>query len=302
MTSTTTIEVGGRQLRLTNVDKVLWPATGFTKGQLIDYYTRVAPALLPHVARRPMTLARFPDGVFGPGWYQPRCPNPPPWLPTLPVPSPNGRGSGREHCLLDDLPGLVWAVNTGSIELHPLLSCAPDLDRPTLVMFDLDPGPPAGLLECCRVALWVRAALRDGGLQAFAKTSGRGGLHVCVPLNTPATYGETKTFARRIASTMAASHPDQVVDRVDKALRGGKVFIDWGQNDASKSTAAVYSLRARVKPEASAPARWEDVEAAVAAGDASPLVFSSRDVLGLVEDEGDRFRPVLELEQRLPPW
>jgi bifunctional non-homologous end joining protein LigD len=300
VTSATTVEIDGRELRLSNLDKVLWPATGFTKGELIDYYARVAPALLPHLARRPMTLARFPDGVFGPGWYQTRCPNPPSWLPTLPVPSPDGRGSGRDYCLVDDLPALVWAVNTGSIELHPLLSRAPDLDTPTLVMFDLDPGPPAGLLECSRVALWVRGLLADLGLQAYPKTSGRGGLHVCVPLNVPTTYRETKPFARRVAARVVASHPDHVVDRMDKAIRAGKVFIDWGQNDASKSTAAVYSLRARVEPEASTPVTWDEVEAAVRADDVSPLVFSPDDVLRLVESEGDRFGPVLELQQRLP--
>ncbi len=287
-------------MRLTNLAKVLWPDGGFTKGQMVDYYARVAPVLLPHLARRPLTLARFPDGVDGPGWYQTSCPHPPPWMPTLAVPSPRAGGSGRDYCLVNDLASLLWVANLAAIELHPLLSRAPDLAEPTSVIFDLDPGPPAGLLDAAAVSLLVRQAVEALGLGCMAKTSGSAGVHVHVPLNTPATYEETKPFARAVATVLARSHPDRVVAQMERALRPGKVFVDWSQNHANKSTAGVYSLRAQRTPVVSTPLRWEEVEEAVATGDEDRLVFDAFGALERVDRHGDLFAPLLTLHQTLP--
>lgn len=298
--TTVHVDIEGRSLRLSNLDKVLWPETGFTKGQMIDYYIRSAPVLLPHVADRPLTLARFPDGVDGPGWYQTDCPHPPPWVPTLPVPSPGGRGRGRDYCLVNDLPALVWVANLGSVELHPLLSCRDDLRTPTMVIFDLDPGPPARLLDCAAVALLLRDVLGGLGLVSCPKTSGSWGMHVCVPLNSPVGYDETKAFARAVASLLTARHPDRVIARSDRAARAGLVFVDWGQNHANKSTAGVYSLRAQPHPLVSAPLSWDEVDAAVASGDEAALLFDAGRVLDRIDRRGDLFRPVLDVTQTLP--
>jgi bifunctional non-homologous end joining protein LigD len=294
------VEIGGRAVRLTNLDKVLFPATGFTKGDLIDYYARLAPVLLPHLAGRPLTLARFPDGVDGSGWYQTDCPHPPPLLLTLPVPSPGGQGRGRNYCLVDDLAGLVWTANLAAIELHPLLSRVPRLDVPTVALFDLDPGPPAGLIEAASVALLVRQVLEGLGLEACVKTSGWFGMHVVVPLNGPHTFDETRTFARAAAAVLARRHPDQVVGQVARSGRAGRVFVDWAQNNANRSIAGVYSVRAQDEPVASTPLRWSEAEAAVAAGDPGRLRFDAPAVLRRVDEHGDLFASALELRQRLP--
>ena len=294
------LEVDGRTVRLTNLTQVLWPHAPFTKGQMIDYYARIAPALLPHLARRPLTLTRFPDGIDGPGWYQTTCPHPPPWVETLPVPSPTPGKEGRNYCLVDNLAGLLWVANLGAVELHPLLSCAPDLDRPTAVIFDLDPGPPAGPLEVAAVALLVRRALEAFSLRSVVKTSGSMGIHVLVPLNTPVTYDETRAFARAVADVLARRHPDLVVARMPRALRGGRVLVDWNQNHVNKSTAGVYSLRALSFPAVSTPLRWDEIEAAVARGDENALVFDALGVLARIEAVGDLFAPALHERQTLP--
>ncbi len=296
----TTVTVAGRTLRLTNLAKVLWPEPGFTKGDLIDYYTAIAPVLLPHLAGRPLTLVRFPDGVDGPGFYQTSCPHPPPWLPTWAVPSPSGRRDGRNYCLVNDLPALVWVANLAAVELHPLLSRAPGIDTPTSVVFDLDPGPPAGLLDAAEVALLVREAVADAGLASFPKTSGWAGVHVYVPLNAPATYGQAKAFARGIARLLSARDPDRVIDRMPLPARAGRVLVDWSQNNPNKSTVAAYSLRAHDVPLASTPLDWEEVEGAVRAGDEHRLVFDAAGVLARIAARGDLFRPVLEMQQTLP--
>ena len=293
-------EFEGRALRLTNLTKVLWPDVGFTKGDMLDYYIRVAPVLLPHLAGRPLTLARFPDGVDGPGWFQTSCPHPPPWMETVPVPSTHSGGAGRDYCLVNDLASLAWVANLAAVELHPLLSCAPRLARPTSVILDLDPGAPAGLLEAAAVALFARDVLDALGLDSFPKTSGWAGVHVQVPLNTPATYEQTKPFARAVARLLAHRHPDEVVDRMELARRSGKVFVDWSQNHANKSTAAVYSLRAQAIPTVSTPLTWEEVEAAVAADDEDRLVFDAAEVIERIERHGDLFAPVLQQHQTLP--
>jgi bifunctional non-homologous end joining protein LigD len=294
------VEVGGRQLKLSNFDKVLYPEAGFTKGQVIDYYTRIAPALLPHLHQRALTLKRYPNGVDGQFFYEKNCPkHRPPWVETLSVWSARNKADVN-YCLIDELAGLVWVANLASLELHTSLSHARDVQRPSMVVFDLDPGPPATVVECGRVALWLRDVLDGLGLVAFPKTSGSKGLQIYVPLNTPVTYNDTKPFAHAMAKLLEQQHPKDVLSVMTKDLRGGKVFIDWSQNDDSKTTVCVYSLRARPRPTVSAPVTWDEVEAVVASGNPDDLVFEAPDVLARVETSGDLFAPLCELEQTLP--
>jgi bifunctional non-homologous end joining protein LigD len=294
------VEVGGRQLSLSNFDKVLYPEAGFTKGQVIDYYTRVAPALLPHLHQRALTLKRYPNGVDGQFFYEKNCPkHRPPWVETLSVWSARNKADVN-YCLIDELAGLVWVANLASLELHTSLSHARDIQRPSMVVFDLDPGPPATVVECGRVALWLREVLDDLGLTAFPKTSGSKGLQIYVPLNTPVTYNETKPFAHAMAKLLEQRYPKHVLSVMTKELRAGKVFIDWSQNDDSKTTVCVYSLRARPRPTVSTPVNWEEVEAVVASANPDDLLFEAPDVLARVEASGDLFAPLCELEQTLP--
>jgi bifunctional non-homologous end joining protein LigD len=294
------VTVEGRSLKLSNLDKVLYPAVGFTKGQVIDYYTRVAPALLPHLRQRALTLKRYPNGVDSQFFYEKNCPkHRPSWVGTV------GMWSGRNqadvnYCLIDDLPSLVWVANLASLELHTSLACAADVERPTAAVFDLDPGPPATVVECAGVALRLRDVLDGMGLAAVPKTSGSKGLQVYVPLNTPVTYDATKSFAHALARLLESRHPDLVVSQMSKDLRGGKVFIDWSQNDRHKTTVCVYSLRARPRPTASTPVGWDEVEGVAGSGDPDDLAFEAGEVLRRVERHGDLFAPVAELRQRLP--
>jgi bifunctional non-homologous end joining protein LigD len=298
--SPTEVAIDGRRLRLTNLDKVMYPATGFTKGEVVDYYARVADVMLPHLAGRPLTLVRHPDGVGGPHFFEKNCPgHRPAWVPTVAF---GGGRSGREvrYCLCEERATLVWLANLAALELHALLARAPDLDRPTAVVFDLDPGPPAGLVECCRVALRLRELLEALGLRAFPKTSGGKGLHVLVPVARVHTYADTRTFAHALTRLLARDTGGFVVDTMDREVRRGRVFIDWSQNHPTKTTVAPYSLRARERPFASAPVTWDEVAATAAAGDPSALAFDATDVLGRVERHGDLLAPVLALEQHLP--
>jgi bifunctional non-homologous end joining protein LigD len=293
------VEVEGRRLRVSSLEKVLWPAAGFTKGQMLDYYVRVAPMLVPHLAERPITLRRLPEGVHEAGWYQNDCPpGRPEWVRVETVVWPSGRT--WHFCAVDDLPTLVWVANLGTIELHPFLALRARLERPTALVLDLDPGEPAGLADCCRVALRLRALLEQAGLAAFTKVSGALGLHVLVPLSEDHTWEETKAFARALAAFLAAESPDEVVDRQQRRLRAGKVLVDWLQNDPTRSTVAPYSLRAEGWPTVSAPVTWEEVERAAGEGRDELLVFEPEAVLERVDRMGDLFRPVLELGQRLP--
>ena len=307
------VEVEGRSLKLSNLDKVLWPGTGFTKGQVIDYYTRVAPALLPHMQERPLTLKRYPNGVDAAFFYEKQCPSHrPPWVAVAPLwASGRGRwgaapkaGKGEkiiEYCLCNDLPTLVWVANLASLELHTSLSLASRIEQPTMVVFDLDPGPPAGVVECARVALLVRDVLDHLGLQSVIKTSGSKGLQLYVPLNhDDVTYEQTKPFSQAIAHLVEHEHPELVVSVQDKSKRPGKVLIDWLQNEATKTTVCVYSLRARERPTVSTPLEWDEVEAAADRGDADLLVFEADDVVKRVESRGDLFSAAVELEQALP--
>ena len=273
----------------------------FTKAQVIDYYLRVAPALLTHLARRPLTLKRYPNGTAASFFYEKQCPrHRPPWVSTADVPRRRGSDRDIRYCIAADVATLVWLANLAAIELHPLLACAEDVDAPTVVVFDLDPGPPAGIIDCGRVALLVRELLAGVGLQCWPKTSGSKGLQLYVPLNTAHTYDDTKPFAHRVAATLAGRHPDLVVEKMDKSLRRGRVLIDWSQNHPTKTTIGPYSLRAMTRPTVSTPVTWDEVETALARDDAALLDFEAAAVLDRLQSSGDLFAPVAELEQRLP--
>jgi bifunctional non-homologous end joining protein LigD len=295
------VDVDGRRLRLSNLDKTFYPAAGFTKGQVLDYYVRIAPALLPHLRDRPLTLKRYPDGVEGAFFYEKRCPSHRPrWVRTEAVWS-EGNRDVIPYCVVNDLPTLVWVANLADLELHTPLHRAPHVERPTALVFDLDPGAPADAVTCCEVALLLRALLARLGLEAFAKTSGSKGVQVYVPLQVETSYGETKAFARAAAELLASRRPDLVVSSMKRSLRTGKVLIDWSQNDAHKTTVCVYSLRARERPTVSTPLEWEEVRRALSAADPAALAFEAGEVLARVKRLGDLFAPVLELRQRLPP-
>jgi bifunctional non-homologous end joining protein LigD len=291
------VEVGRRRLKLSNLDKVFYPAVGFTKGQVIDYYRRAAPVLVPHLRNRPLTLKRYPDGVDGPFFYEKQCPSyAPDWIQTVTV------KNRREinYCLANDLPTLIWLANLADLELHTMLSLAKDVMRPTMLVFDLDPGEPATIVECAQVGTALREVFKGLGLDTYAKTSGSKGLQVYVPLNTPVTYDDTKPFAHAIARLLEKQMPDLVVSSMKKSLRGGKVLVDWSQNDDHKTTACVYSLRARERPTVSTPVRWDEVEEALERGAPEALVFEADDVIERVSEHGDLFKPVLKQKQKLP--
>jgi bifunctional non-homologous end joining protein LigD len=296
------VEVDGRELKLTNLDKVLYPAAGFTKGEMVDYYAKVAEAMVPHLKGRAVTLRRFPEGVedLESAFFEKRCPkHRPKWVKTTSV-SAGPRSGKIEFCVCDGRPTLVWMAQLAAIELHPSLSLGRAPKRPTVLAFDLDPGPPADIVDCCRVALRLREMFGHFGVECFPKTSGSKGMQVYVPLNRPTSYEVTKPFAKAIAQLLEKQTPDKVVSKMKKVEREDKVFVDWSQNHPTKTTIAVYSLRAREHPTASTPLGWEEVEAAADSGDGRPLVFEAGAVLERVEEHGDLFAPVLELEQELP--
>jgi bifunctional non-homologous end joining protein LigD len=294
------VEISGRALSLSNLDKVMYPAVGFTKGQVIDYYARIAPTVLPHLHDRPLTLKRYPDGVDGQYFYEKQSPSHrPAWVQTAALWSRHNRRT-IEYTLAQDLPTLVWLANLADIELHTSLSLASDIERPTMLVFDLDPGEPAAVLECAQVALWVRDLFAALGLETCVKTSGSKGLQAYVPLNTDVTYDDTKPFAQAVAQLLEKQHPELVVSSMAKERRKGKVLVDWSQNDEHKTTVNVYSLRARERPTVSTPLEWDEVAAAVESQDAGALVFTSDDVLDRVQRLGDLFAPVLERTQELP--
>jgi bifunctional non-homologous end joining protein LigD len=291
----TPVVVDGRTLRLSNLDKVLYPAAGTTKAEVIEYYARIAPVMVPHLADRGVTLRRFPDGVEGESFYEKRCPDHrPEWVRT--VVGPGDRQGDIRYCCLDSAPALVWAANLAALEVHAPMARS-DLETPTMCVFDLDPGEGVGMRECADVALDVRHVLDGLGLVGYPKTSGSKGLQVYVPLNTPHTHDQASAFAQAVARLLERAHPDQVVSNMSKRLRRGKVFVDWSQNSRHKTTVAVYSLRARPRPTVSTPVTWEEVEAA--AGGA-PLSFEAPEVLARVDELGDLFAPTLTERQVLP--
>jgi len=294
------VQLDGRRLRLTSLGKVLYPEAGFTKADVLHYYTRVAPTLLPHLHGRAMTLKRYPDGVAGPHFYDKHCRDAPPWVETAPMWSER-KGEEIRFCRLEDAASLLWSVNRGNLEMHPLLSIAPDFDTPTTLVFDLDPGEGATLLHAAEVALVLRDMLLGVGLDSLVKTTGSKGVQVYVPLNTPVRFEQTKTFSRTVAELMAARMRDRVVARIQKRLRTGKVLVDWGQNDRHKSTVAPYSLRAKLaRPTVSLPLTWTDLTAVVDAGSTDALLPGPQDALDRVGDAGDLFAPVLSQVQHLP--
>ena len=293
------LEVGGRQIALRNADKVLYPQTGFTKREVVGYYRRLAPVLVPHLRDRPLTLKRYPDGVDGEHFYEKQCPSyAPGWLPTIDVPS--GRHGTIRYCTIHDEADLVWLATMANLELHPVLARAPDLDHPTEIVFDLDPGPPAGMVESARVALLLRDALEGVGLRCLAKSSGSKGVHLVVPLDGQAAFDDTKPFARSVAQLMERHWPDLVVSSMRKDVRAGRVLVDWSQNDGHKSTVAPYSLRARARPTVAAPVRWDEVEAAVDAGDGDLLLIEAPDMIARVREVGDLHADAISSDQSLP--
>jgi len=296
------VEVDGRELKLTNLDKVLYPEAGFTKGEVVDYYAKVAPAIVPHLKGRAVTLRRFPEGVddLDAAFFEKRCPkHRPKWVKTARVEA--GPHAGKiDFCVCDSRPTLIWMAQLAAIELHPSLSLSRAPKRPTVLAFDLDPGPPADIVDCCQVALRLREMFGHFGVESFPKTSGSKGLQVYIPLNGKASYEVTKPFAKAIAQLLEKQTPDKVVSKMKKVERKGKVFVDWSQNHQRKTTIAVYSLRARDRPTASTPVTWGEVEAVAGSGDGGSLVFEAGEVLERIEQHGDLFAPVLELEQELP--
>jgi bifunctional non-homologous end joining protein LigD len=295
-----TLNVNGREVPVSNLDKVLYPASGFTKGQVIDYYIRASPYLLPHLKNRPVTMKRYPNGIEGAHFYEKDAPSfTPDWVQTFPVPRRAG-GSNIDYVLINDLPTLVWAANLANLELHPFLHRVPEIERPTMIAFDLDPGEGTNVLTCAEVAFLLKENLDRMKLKSFAKVSGSKGIQVYVPLNTPVTYAVTQPFARTLAEHLAQQRPKLVVAEMAKRLRKGKVFIDWSQNSDFKTTVGVYSLRAkRDRPFVSAPVTWEELGEAAESRNPSRLNFESDRALERFEALGDLFAPVLKLKQRI---
>ncbi|MDR3406845.1 MAG: non-homologous end-joining DNA ligase [Chthoniobacter sp.] len=300
MATKATLEVAGRKVDVSNLDKVFYPKTGFTKGLMIDYYIRISEVLLPHLKDRALSLKRYPDGVEGFFFYEKQAPSHrPAWIKTARV--AKKEGGAIDYCLMNDLPSLVWAANLADLELHTFLHRVRSIHKPTALAFDLDPGPPADIVQCCQVGLWLREIFDALKMQCFPKTSGSKGLQVYVPLNTPVTYEKTKAFAHAVALLLEKQHPEIVVSRMQKVLRKGKVLVDWSQNDDKKTTINVYSLRAKERPMVSTPVTWEEVAGAAKKKRGAQLVFESGDVLERVKKLGDLFAPVLTLKQKLPP-
>lgn len=286
--------VRGKRIQLSNLGKVLFPEAGFTKAQVIDYYLRIAPVLLPHLRDRHLTLKRYPNGVEGEFFYEKNCPSHRPgWVKT-------DEWEGIRYCLAQDLETLLWAVNLADLEMHVPLHRIRHPDRPDSMVFDLDPGAPADLVHCCEVALILREMFEGLGLRVLAKSSGSKGMQLYLPLRTVVSYAETKPFARAVAEALEARRPDLVVSNMKKSLRSGKVLVDWSQNDIHKTTVGVYSLRAKARPTVSTPVAWEEVLRCFESRDPSVLTFETDAVLRRVERGGDLFAPLLTLRQKLP--
>lgn len=292
--------VQGKKLPVSNLNKVLYPKAGFTKGQLIDYYIRIAPVLLPHLKDRPLTMKRYPNGVEAPFFYEKNCPaHRPKWVKTAQVWS-EGNNRMMDYCLAQDLPTLVWAANLADLELHTSLARKRDVARPTMMVFDLDPGAPADIVQCCQVGLWLRELLTKMKLKSFAKTSGSKGLQIYVPLNTSVTFDQTKDLSRALAQHLEREHGNLVTSNMSKSVRKGKVFVDWSQNDEHKTTICVYSLRAKAEPTVSTPVTWDEVANCLKKKKADLLKFRSDKTLTRVEKMGDLFAFVEKLKQKLP--
>jgi bifunctional non-homologous end joining protein LigD len=294
------VEIEGRRVRLSNLDKALYPS-GFTKGQVIDYYVRVSDYLLPHIKDRPITMRRCPEGIRSPCFYEKNAPaHTPAWIRTFEVPRRSGKADIR-YVIIDSLASLVWSANLANLEIHPFLHRVPKIDQPTSVVFDLDPGEGADVLDCGKVSFLLKDALGHVGLECFPKASGSKGLQVYAPLNTPVTYERTRPFARGVAEALERAYPDLAIAEMAKARRGGKVFIDWSQNSDFKTTVSVYSLRAKSdQPYCSMPVTWDELRRAMRKKDRSALFFDPETALKRVAKTGDLFEPLLKMKQKLP--
>ena len=300
MPETAELIVEGKKLSVSNLDKVLYPKVAFTKGQVIDYYIRIAPVLLPHLKDRPLTMKRYPNGVDAEFFYEKNCPSHrPKWVKTAKVWS-EGNNRTMNYCLAQDLPTLVWAANLADLELHTSLAKKDDVTRPTMMVFDLDPGAPADIVQCSQVGLWLRDLLGEMKLKSFAKTSGSKGLQVYVPLNTSVTFDQTKDLSRALARHLEGEHGNLVTSNMSKSVRKGKVFVDWSQNDEHKTTICVYSLRAREEPTVSTPVTWDEVANCLKKKKVDLLKFRSDKVIARSEKSGDLFAQVEKLKQKLP--
>ena len=300
MPETAELIVEGKKLSVSNLDKVLYPKVAFTKGQVIDYYIRIAPVLLPHLKDRPLTMKRYPNGVDAEFFYEKNCPSHrPKWVKTAKVWS-EGNNRTMNYCLAQDLPTLVWAANLADLELHTSLAKKDDVTRPTMMVFDLDPGAPADIVQCCQVGLWLRDLLVKIKLKSFVKTSGSKGLQVYVPLNTSVTFDQTKDLSRALARHLEGEHGNLVTSNMSKSVRKGRVFVDWSQNDEHKTTICVYSLRARGEPTVSTPVTWDEVANCLKKKKVDLLKFRSDKVIARIEKSGDLFAPVEKLKQKLP--
>jgi bifunctional non-homologous end joining protein LigD len=267
---------------------------------LLNYYVQIAPILLPHLKNRPVTMKRFPDGVAGFSFYEKHCPtHRPGWLETAVIVGTE-TPQGVRFCLINDIASLAWTAQLANVELHTTLARAAAMEQPTFVVFDLDPGEPAGVLECAQTAVWLREYILRAGLESFVKTSGSKGLQLYVPLNRSATYDAVKPFARGVAQALEKEHSEKIVSQMSKALRRAKVFIDWSQNNRHKTTICVYSMRGRDRPSVSTPLSWDELESGLRAGDAARFSFGPEDVLHRVEEHGDLFAPVLKMRQAIP--
>jgi bifunctional non-homologous end joining protein LigD len=294
------VEIEGTKITVSNLEKVLYPA-GFNKGQVIDYYIRVSRFILPHLKDRPITLKRYPDGVNGQYFYEKDAPKfTPAWVKTFPVPR-RGGGTDIRYILVNDLPTLVWCANLANLEIHPFLHRVPSIERPTQIVFDLDPGEGVDVLACAEVAFLLKDVLERMKLKSFAKVSGSKGIQLSIPLNTPVTYGSAQPFAKSLADLMTQKHPTLVVAEMNKSLRPGKVFVDWSQNSDFKTTVGVYSLRAKSdRPSVSMAVEWDELGKALKQGDKERLYYEPEAALKRLEKNGDLFAPVLKLKQKLP--
>jgi bifunctional non-homologous end joining protein LigD len=300
MKSTSIVTIEGHEVPLSNLQKVLYPESGFTKGDVVDYYMAIGPVLLPHLKDRALTMKRYPDGVGKFFFYEKNCPDyRPKWVRTAPVYS-HGRGATMNYCLANNLASLVWMANLADLELHTSLALKSKLTRPTAMVFDLDPGEGTHAIHCAQVAFWLKEKLAALKLEAFPKTSGSKGVQIYVPLNTPVTFDATKALARELGDALVVEHPDAVVTKMLKSLRKNKVMIDWSQNDEHKTTVSVYSLRATPKPQVSTPLTWAELRKLWQAGEPDAFRFSPEQVLARVKKHGDLFAPVLTLKQKLP--
>jgi bifunctional non-homologous end joining protein LigD len=294
--SDTQVSIGNRTLKLTNLEKVLYPQVGFTKAEVIDYYARIAPVLLTHSADRCVTFRRFPNGVDDKSFFEKRCPkHRPDWVDT--AVGPGDRNGEVAYCRLDEPAAVVWAANLAALELHTPMARAEDLESPQMVVFDLDPGPQTDITDCSRVALQLRELLANLDLEMFAKTSGSKGMQLYVPLNSPHTHDHASNFALAAAQVLEKQDPKRITTTMAKVERPGRIFIDWSQNSRHKTTICAYSLRARPTPTVSTPVSWDEVEDGA---EGIPLSFTATEVLERVDELGDLFEPTATLVQQLP--